>query len=259
MKSILLVLTMNEIEAIQVIMPCIKREWVDEIVIVDGGSTDGTVQWAEAQGYRVFHQKRTGLRRAYQEVWPHLTGDFVIAFSPDGNSIPEVIPQLVSKMREGYDLVIASRYMDHAQSADDDLVTGFGNRLFQTLFNFLLRPKGAPRMTDPMVMYRAFRLDLPARLDVDRHEPYLGLERLFRTDVDWVPLMNMRALKYGAKWCEIPADEPPRIGGERKLQIFQWGAVYLIQLLREWFSKRNGLPLPRSEPRKATAFTTRVQ
>jgi len=241
-KTTLLVMTLNEVEGMKVIMPRIHREWVDQILIVDGGSTDGTLEWARTQGYEVYVQQRPGFRSAYQEVWPRITGDVVIYFTPDGNSIPEVIPELTSKIEEGFDLVIASRYLEGAHSEDDDFVTRFGNWLFRTLSNLLLKPKGSARITDPLVMLRAHRKDLPGRLGIDRPEPFEGLERIFQTRVDWIPLMSMRALKTGIRWCEIPADEPPRIGGKRKLKIFQWGAVYLFQLFREgWKNQKRSL------------------
>lgn len=233
LKTSLIVMTLNEIDGMKAIMPQIKREWVDQLLVVDGGSTDGTIEWARANGYNVYVQKEPGFRSAYREVWPMLTGDVVIYFTPDGNSIPEVIPLLTAKMAEGHDLVIASRYLGDAKSDDDDLLTAFGNWMYRTLSNLLLRPKGAPRITDPMVMLRAHKKDLPARLGLDRPEPFEGLEKLFDTRVDWIPLMSMRCLKRGLRWSEIPADEPARLGGKRKLKIFKWGAVYLIQLLRE--------------------------
>ena len=46
------------------------------------------------------------------------------------NSIPELIPSLIKKMREGYDLVIVSRYLEEAVSHDDDYVSG---NLFGTM------------------------------------------------------------------------------------------------------------------------------
>jgi len=237
MTSTLLVMTLNEIDGMKAIMPRLQADAVDEIIVVDGGSTDGTIEWARDHGYEVYVQQRPGFRSAYLEVWPRIKGDVVIYFTPDGNSVPEIVPQLVEKMRKGYDLVIASRYLDGAKSEDDDVVTKFGNWMFRTLVNVLLRPSGSPRMTDPMVMLRAHRKDLPTRLGLDRPEPFVGLERLFRTRVDWIPLMSMRAVKRGIKWSEIPADEPPRIGGKRKLKIFRWGTMLLIQLLREWCSR----------------------
>lgn len=242
LRSTLIVMTLNEIDGMQVIMPQIKREWVDQIIIVDGGSTDGTIEWARANGYEIYVQQQPGFRSAYQEVWPLIRGDVVIYFTPDGNSLPEVIPQLVEKMHGGADLVIASRYLGNAKSEDDDAVTRFGNWLFRTLTNVLLN-RGPVRMTDPMVMLRAHRKDLPHRLGVDRPEPFARLERLFKTRVDWIPLMSFRAVHHpGIRWEEIPADEPARIGGVRKLRILQWGAVYGLQLLGEWVRPWKGNP-----------------
>ncbi len=235
----LLVMTLNEIEGMKAIMPKVRKEWLDQILVLDGGSTDGTIEWARENGYEVYIQKEKGFRNAYKEVWPLIRGDVVIYFTPDGNSVPEAIPALLDRMEEGYDLVIASRYLGDAKSEDDDAVTCFGNWLFRTLTNLLMRPKGSPCMTDPMVMFRAHRKDLPHRLGVDQPEPFERLERLFRTRVDWIPLMSMRALKYGFKWSEIPADEPARIGGVRKLKIFQWGAVFLLQILTEGFTPKS--------------------
>lgn len=241
MRSTLLILTWNEIDGMKAIMPRIKREWVDQIMIIDGGSTDGTIEWAREHGYDVYHQQKPGLRCAYEEVWSRMTGDIVVYFSPDGNSIPEVIPLLVEKVREGADLVIASRYLNGAKSEDDDALTGFGNWVFRTLINLLLNPqRKTHRLTDPLVMLRAHRKDLPARLGVDQPEIYSGLERLFRTPGrDWLPLMSMRAVKYGIHWQEIPADEPPRIGGKRKVKVIRWGAFHLLELAREWLRPKD--------------------
>lgn len=225
-------MTLNEIDGIQVTLPKIRREWVDQILVVDGGSTDGTIEWVRRQGYEVYVQKKPGFRSAYLEVWPLIQGEVVVYFTPDGNSVPEAVPLLLDKMEEGFDLVIASRYLGSARSDDDDVVTCFGNWLYRTLANLLLRSRGGQRMTDPMVMLRAHRKDLPMRLGIDRPEPFERLERLFRTRVDWIPLMSWRSLKRGVRFAEIPADEPARIGGERKLKIFQWGAVYLLQMFK---------------------------
>ena len=232
MKTTLLVMTLNEIEGMKVIMPQIDRAWVDQIMVVDGGSTDGTVEWAEANGYEVYVQKQKGFRHAYVEVWPLVRGDVVITFSPDGNSVPELLPDLIAKMKEGYDLVIASRYLGDAKSEDDDVVTGFGNWLFTRTVNLL----HGGRYTDVMVIYRAYHKAMAQELGLDREDAYALPEKLFRTKISWEPLLSVRAAKAKLKITEIPSDEPPRIGGERKLQVIQWGAAYFFQFIRElWF------------------------
>src|SRR5262245_4940716 len=109
MQFTLIVMTLNEIEGMKTIMPRVDRSWVDQILVVDGGSTDGTIEWAREQGYDVVVQTRTGLRHGYNEALPHIRGDVVITFSPDGNSIAELLPNLTAAMRKGHDMVIVSR------------------------------------------------------------------------------------------------------------------------------------------------------
>jgi len=235
MKTTLLVMTLNEIDGMKEIMPKVQRDWVDQIIVVDGGSTDGTIEWATGQGYEVYVQKQKGFRHAYTEVWPLVQGDVVITFSPDGNSVPELIPDLIQKMLEGYDMVIASRYLDDATSADDDIVTGFGNWLFTKTVNLLHGGK----YTDVMVIYRAYKKELAYQLGLDREDAYRLPEMLFSTKISWEPLLSVRAAKANLKVTEIPGDEPERIGGERKLQIIRWGAAYYFQFIRElWFWKK---------------------
>lgn len=227
----LLVPALDEIEGMRAIAPRIRREWVDQILVVDGGSRDGTPDFARSLGWEVHVQRERGLRQGYLEAWPLVRGDVVITFSPDGNSVPEMIPPLVRKMREGYDMVIVSRYARGARSEDDDPVTRLGNWMFTQLINAL----HGGRYTDAFVMFRAYRKALIAELGLDREEAYAVPERLFRTRVSWEPLLSVRAARARKRCADIPGDEPPRIGGERKLQIVRWGAAYLYQVLGEAF------------------------
>src|SRR5215831_8327419 len=120
MRTTVLALTLNEIDGVKAILPQIDRAWVDQIIVVDGGSTDGTIEWSREHGYEVYVQKRRGIRFAYLEVLPLIQGDVVLCISPDGNCPVEYIPQLLTKINEGYDLVIGSRYKGDSKSEDDD-------------------------------------------------------------------------------------------------------------------------------------------
>jgi glycosyltransferase involved in cell wall biosynthesis len=202
------------------------------LIVVDGGSKDGTIEWCRDHGYDVYVQKRRGIRFAYLEVLPLLKGDVILTLSPDGNCAPDMIPKILNKTGEGYDLVVGSRYLGNSKSEDDDIVTGFGNWLFTRTVNLL---HGA-RYTDAMVIFRAFRRDLVYELDLHKEESYLLPEKLFRTIISWEPLMSVRAAKRKKKIAEVGVGEPPRIGGHRKLQILRWGAAYYFQFWRElWY------------------------
>ena len=225
MKVTLLIPTLNEIVGMKEIMPKIKPEWYDQLLIVDGQSTDGTIEYAKEKGYPLIIQQKKGMRHAYMESLPHITGDVILTFSPDGNSIPELIPECIAKMKEGYDMVIVSRYAPGAKSYDDDPVTAFGNWLFtKVIINFL---HGA-HYTDAMVIYRAYKKQLIYDLGLDKDSSYEFAEKLFGTHVSWEPLLSIRAARKKLKLAEIPGDEPARIGGERKLQV-------LKNLLSEFF------------------------
>lgn len=237
MKVTLVVATLNEIDGMKAIMPRIKKEWCDQVIILDGGSTDGTIEYSREQGYFVYVQKKAGFRHAYTEVMPYVKGDAILTFSPDGNSIPELIPEIIEKMEEGYDMVLASRYLGGASSQDDDLITGFGNWFFTRTVNFLF----GSHYTDALVIYRAYKTKLVKELELDKDEGYIVAERLFNTIVSWEPLLSVRAAKCKLKILEIPGDEPARIGGKRKLQVFKWGAAYYFQFLREIFCWRKKL------------------
>lgn len=182
-------------------MPRVKKEWVDEILVLDANSTDGTIEYAKQRGYRVVMQKSKGITNAYREALKVAKGDVIVSFSPDGNSVPEVIPKLVQKMKEGYDMVIASRYKEGAKSEDDDPVTAFGNWMFTTLINICF----GGNYTDSLVMLRAFKKDIVKKLDID--VPRAGME----------PILSIRCAKMKLKVTEIPASEPKRIGGKRKM------------------------------------------
>jgi glycosyltransferase involved in cell wall biosynthesis len=233
MKVTLLALTLNEIDGVKAILPRIPPGLVDQLLVIDGGSSDGTIEWVRAQGYAIHVQRRPGIRHAYLEALPLIKGDVIVSLSPDGNCDPAVLPRLLAKMREGYDLVIGSRYLDGVRSEDDDLVTAFGNWLFTRTVNLLY---GA-RYTDVMVIYRAFTRSLIDELGLDRESSYTLPERLFRTIISWEPLMSVRAAKYGKRIGEVAAGEPPRIGGKRKLQVFRWGAAYYFQIWKERFCR----------------------
>lgn len=227
----LLVFTLNEIEGMKAVMPKIEKGWCDQIIVIDGGSTDGTLEYAKERGYFILNQKTKGLRNGFIESLPYVKGDVLITFSPDGNSKPELIPSLIEKMKEGYDMVIVSRYAKGARSYDDDMITGFGNWMFTRLINLIYGSK----YTDSFVIFRGYKKKIVYELDLDKDASYAFEEKLYRTKIGLEPLLSIRAAKRRLKCAEIPGDEPPRIGGERKLEIIPWGLAYLTQVFKEIF------------------------
>lgn len=218
----LIVFTLNEIDGIKVIMPKIKKEWCDQILFVDGGSTDGTIQYLEENKYEYFIQKEKGMSAAFKESVPRTTGDIVIMFAPDGNSTPETIPELSDLIvNHGYDISIGSRYLNGIKSDDDDMVTRFGNWMFTSLFNFLFKTK----YSDVLNMYRAYKRDWLIKHLNDTES------------LSWGTSLLSKAIKGDLKIIEIASYEPPRIGGSRKMSPLVNGFSELCMILKEGLSK----------------------
>ena len=230
MKITLLILCLNEIIGLKEILPKIDKSQFIQILIVDGGSKDGSIEWAKDNGYELYVQKNKGLRHAYFESYDLIKGDTVMTFSPDGNCIAEDIPKILKEMQKGYDMVIASRYLGNIKSEDDDIITAFGNWFFTNTINLLHNGK----YTDAMTIFRVFKKDLIKKLDLMKEKKYSIPEKLFFTNISWEPLMSIRAAKLNFNISEVASVEPARIGGERKLQIIRWGLAYLYQVVTEF-------------------------
>lgn len=197
---------------------------VGEVLVVDGGSTDGTLEFFATRGVRVIGQTVRGRGEAFRIAVREARHDALIFFSPDGNEDPEDIPRLVDGLAAGFDMVIASRFMTGARSEDDDrwMFTNrrWGNLTFTWLVNHLW--PGRPPMTDTINGYRAVTREAFARLAPDAAGYAIELQ------------ISIRARRLGLRVLEIPTHEGDRIGrGVSKLNAFPVGLGFLRLLLRE--------------------------
>ncbi len=220
MKIALIAPTINEITALPHVLPKLDRNIIHEIIVVDLNSTDGTVAYCIENGFQVHHQQNPGYGAALMEALAITNADVIIEFTPDGSAIPEKVPDLLAKINEGYDFVIASRYRDGAKSYDDDMVTRFGNWLFTKLVNILFHA----HYTDTLVGFRAYRRSAFDKI----HPTAKGLS--------WAVQLPIQFTKAEVKIAEIGANEPARIGGERKMRPFRTGLEILRVIIKEFLS-----------------------
>ena len=232
--------TINEITGLKEIVPKINREWYDRLIIVDGNSTDGTVEYARSQGYEVIVQENKGMRMGHIQYYSQIKEDIIVLFSPDGNSVAATIPLLIDEIKNGYDLVLASRYKDDAISDDDTFLTRIGNYVFTKLICLFGYP-----YTDAMVMFRAFRREVPENLRLNRLRSPI-YEKSIGRFVSWEPLMSIRAAKVKMKIVELPSDEPARIDETNKgfflptsrINHFKVGLAILSLVIEELVFRR---------------------
>lgn len=222
-KIVLLLPVLNEIDGLRACVSEIDRSLFSEVVVIDGGSDDGSVEYAYAQGLNVVSQLRPGLQAAVFDITRALDSDYVVEFSPDGNCKPEQLGELTAKINEGYDMVVMSRYLGDAKSEDDHLISAFGNWMFTKLMQGLTRSQ----VTDSLNIYRGFRRDIV--LDPDFEHYLYG--PVFE------PLVTGMCALRGLTITEIPGDEPPRIGGQTKRSIIYNGACVLLMIVRLYLRK----------------------
>jgi glycosyltransferase involved in cell wall biosynthesis len=226
----LVILTLNEIEGVTHIFPKLPLHLVDEVLVVDGGSTDGTIEFFEARGVQVIRQERRGRGEAFRLAVRDARNDFLVFFSPDGNEEPADIPQLVEGLSQDYDMVIGSRFMAGGCSEDDGKFLfasrRWGNLTFTWLVS-LLFARGKRRLSDSINGFRAVTRAAFVRLRPDAQGYAIEFQ------------MSIRALQLGLRILEMPTQESPRIGkGVSKLNAVPVGLKFLRLMLDEWIRPR---------------------
>ena len=220
-SSMLVIPTLNEVDGMKKVIPLIDKKWVDEILIVDGGSTDGTLEEAKKLNLKTLSQKSKGFGGAIYDGFESTDAEYLLMFGADGNNEPEEIPKLLEKIKEGYDQVMISRFGKTSINDDAGLIDTFGNRLFTSTTNILF----GGHFTDSLSSSRAFTRKAWNEIKLDS----FGLDSVLQ--------MSIRGLKKHHKIFEIDGNERIRIGGERKMHRISTGISLSSRILNEIFWK----------------------
>lgn len=229
-KTALVMLTFNEIDGVRALLPFLKDKQalgVSEVMAVDGGSTDGTLEEYAKYGIPVHQQTSRGRGEAMRLATQNEQFDYLIFFSPDGNENWQDIIRFQSYFAQGYDLVIASRMMKGARNEEDDHLfkwRKWANNIFNFFANFFFREEG-PYITDSINGFRGMRRNLINELRLDA----IGYTIEYQ--------MTIRSFKRKLKIAEFATYEGNRIGGETKAPSIPTGLKFLQLLWRELFSR----------------------
>jgi glycosyltransferase involved in cell wall biosynthesis len=221
-KISLVIPTLNEAENLPYVLPFIP-DIVDEVLLVDGYSTDNTIEVARElyPDIRVVMQEGRGKGSALRTGFKAATGDIIVMLDADGSTDPREIPVYVGALLSGADFVKGSRFMQGAGTADMPFHRRFGNWSFVMMVRALFGGK----YTDLCYGYSAFW---------SRVVPMINLDG---TGFEIETMMNIRALCTGLKVAEVPSFESPRVFGTGRLRTIPDGWRVLKTIFREYLHK----------------------
>jgi glycosyltransferase involved in cell wall biosynthesis len=191
---------------------------VNEIILVDGESTDATL--ITARSYRpdvkVVHQEGVGKGSALRTGFLAASGDIIVMMDADGSMAPQEIRHYLHFLANGYDFVKGSRFIGGGGSLDITPFRRLGNRFLLAVFNSLY---GAD-LTDLCYGFCAF------------HRRYLEHMNLTATGFEIEAEMTVRAMQAGLRIAEVPSLEMPRRAGRSNLRAIRDGRRVLNTVLR---------------------------
>jgi glycosyltransferase involved in cell wall biosynthesis len=195
---------------------------VDEIVIVDGLSDDGTIEAAiqVRPDIVVVRHAVSGKGEAVRAGFAAASGDLVVLLDADGSMDPGEIPYFVEELAHGSDFVKGSRFLRGGGTTDMTRLRSSGNAALVRLANLLL----GTTYTELCYGYMAFRRSRLEELDLRASG--------FEIETELV----VKASRAGLAVTEIPSFESPRRYGTSNLHTFRDGWRVLRTLVRERFA-----------------------
>jgi glycosyltransferase involved in cell wall biosynthesis len=192
---------------------------IAEIVVVDGNSTDDTVEIARKlyPDVRIVGQSGRGKGNALAAGFAASRGDVIVMLDADGSANGSEIPRFIDALLAGADLAKGSRFIEGGGSADITPLRRLGNGFLSGLVNLLY----GTRYSDLCYGYNAFWADCLPVINVDCDG--------FEVET----LINIRVAKAGLAVTEVPSFEEDRIHGESNLRTFRDGFRVLRTIFRE--------------------------
>jgi glycosyltransferase involved in cell wall biosynthesis len=242
-RCTLIIPTMNEEENLRILLPKIP-DFIDEVIVVDGNSQDGTREVAENSEIvsLVVSQKRKGKGAALSRGFLNSTGDYVFMIDADGSMDPSEISIFADALDSGASLVKGSRYLGKGGSSDITWFRSSGNLGLTTIANWLYNKK----WSDLAYGFAGFRRKALIALEISYLDTKVAGKLSHRRmsygqGFEIETLMFCRAVRRGMNVQEVPSWENERINGSSNLRAISDGTRALTALIVERIRSRREL------------------
>jgi len=214
--------TLNEEHTLaEIIEGC--RPYADEILVVDGHSTDQTRAIAEAAGVRVLLDNRKGKGAALRQAIQYVSGDIIVFIDADGSHNPADIPRLVEPILRGEaDHVSASRLIGGSSELHggfDECFRLMGSSFITACINWRFKV----RLSESQNGFRAIRTTVARELGLTENITTIEQEMIIKT------------LKKGYRMAEVPSHEHKRKMGYSKISVRKVWFRYVYSLIKHLF------------------------
>jgi dolichol-phosphate mannosyltransferase len=171
-RCLVIIPTFNEVENINLICAQVRKISKADILIIDDGSTDGTIAQIRELGcvdskiFLLLRQTKEGLGKAYQAGFSYAFSNnynYIIHLDADGSHNAEIIPKLISLYEEGFDLVIGSRYVPGGSVSDWSL----SRQLISRLGNLYAKLALGLQIKDLTSGFRLYSIDSLKKIKVE--------------------------------------------------------------------------------------------
>jgi dolichol-phosphate hexosyltransferase len=196
------------------------RPFADDLLVIDGHSSDRTREIATAHGARVALDGGKGKGEALRRSLEQAEGDIVVFIDADGSHDPRDIPALVAPIKAGdADMVIGSRGKggsDELHGTLEQFIRYVGSQMIMLAINY----RWNVRLTDSQNGFRAIRRDVGRQLGLRSNLTTIEQEML------------MKALKQRYRVSEVATHEYERRWGTSKVVVWKLWFAYLWSFFR---------------------------
>jgi len=220
LKVTLVIPTKNEADNLPTFLDKIPKDF--EVVLVDGNSSDNTIEVAKRlrPDVVILNQTGKGKGNGMRLAFCHATGDIIVTFDADGSFNIKELERFIEPLHNEYDLVKGSRFMTGGKTKDMPLIRRIGNWVLTVITNILF----GSRYTDIAYGFHAFRKDKLEKLNLTSDG--------FEIDAE----LYCMALKNHLNVIEVASVENRRIFGVGKLRSMQDGFRILKTIIRVRFT-----------------------
>ena len=212
--------TLNEEATLPDVIRAVKPH-VDEVLVMDGHSTDRTREIAVELGARVALDSGKGKGAAIRQAIDAAESDVLVFIDADGSHEAGDIPKLVRPIVEGRaDVVIGCRMRGGSDELAGDW-SGFIRLTGQNLLLLLVNWRLGTHLTDMQNGFRAVRTAAVQALGLRENITTIEQE------------MTIKALKAGLRVANVPSHEYRRKSGYSRIPVLRWSARYVWTVLRE--------------------------